>query len=313
MKRDLLMNLFSAGLNTVIGQKALDAGYNLTKLRTATKADLDKVFYPNEVKEIRDCLQRAEIDENVIKELVEKCNWSCCVCWKYDELLPVILHHIEEHSQGGKDTYENLVVLCLNHHGYAHSKWEISRSPLPPEKIRELKAAFEKAIAEFKAGKRPAPGREGDGKDSASKSDFQALKDIAGFCNRPAFWRHFDREGSMDDFLQAMTDVLRTLNTGVMKTREGDEIGRTKDNRQFSNPHWQERMVVFAGQIDSIIEWLQIAMRDNEVQVLPSGWYHFRPGSTLPDEMDLLRQTAAMGLNKVLEEAGIPPIRGPRR
>src|SRR5580700_5977739 len=157
MSRNLLVKIVAAGLDTDTAQKAIDAGWNLTKLRAATKKALDATFTEEQVERIRIALQRKEIDDQVVSELVEKCWWSCCICWNLDDRPPVIIHHITEHSKTADDSYANLVILCLNHHGVAHSRWEISRHPLPVALIRTKKAAFETALAEFKAGKRTAP------------------------------------------------------------------------------------------------------------------------------------------------------------
>jgi hypothetical protein len=42
MSRDPLVNIVAAGLDTGTAQKALDAGWNLTKLRAATKKELEE-------------------------------------------------------------------------------------------------------------------------------------------------------------------------------------------------------------------------------------------------------------------------------
>lgn len=311
MSRDLLLNIVAAGLDTGTAQKALDAGWNLTKLRAATKKELEAVFYTGEVERIRAALQRKEIDEKVVRELIEKCDWSCCMCWNLDKRDPIILHHIVEHAKTADDSYANLAVLCLNHHGTAHSSWQISRHPLPPDLIRMRKAEFETALAEFKIGKRAAPGREGDGSDPTSHSDVEALRQIAGFLSRPAVYRRFQTEGNMQDFLTAMDDVMRTLNTGVMKTREGYDVGRTKSVRQFSNPHWRERMELLARELDAISERVQMAIRLKELMVnADTGFYCFE-NPFLADEIDTARHSAVRLLNGVLTEAGIDRIRGP--
>jgi hypothetical protein len=310
MSRDLLTNLVAAGLDTGLAQKALEAGFNLTKLRSATKKDLEPHFYSGEVERIRDALQRAEIDPVVLQQLVEKCDWACCACWNIDERNPVIVHHIVEHAKRGDDAYENLVVLCLNHHGMAHSIWTICRHPLSPEFIKTRKMDFEKAIAEFKAGKRVAPGREG-GTGPDSTTDVDALGAIAGFLSRPAISRPFAGEGNMTEFLTAMADVIRTLNTGIMKTREGDEIGRTKPSRQFANLRWREKMALLSDQFDGIASRVQMAIRQGELNINPdTGWYNF-VNPTLPGEIDAARHSAIALLNGVLGEAGIGRVRGP--
>jgi hypothetical protein len=155
-----VLNLLGVGLNSELAQKAVAAGYTLTKLRRAPKSELAQHFDDKELDLISEAVKRKRIPANILQRLIEECSWKCCVCWKHREEPPVIIHHIEEHSKTRDDSYDNLVVLCLNHHGLAHSKWEISRHPLPPELIRTQKREWIEALADFKAGRRPAPGDE---------------------------------------------------------------------------------------------------------------------------------------------------------
>jgi hypothetical protein len=307
----LIQKMLAAGLDSALAEKAFAAGFTLTKLRNATKKALEAHFYQGEVERIRERLQRKPIDEAVIRELVDKCDWSCCVCWKVDERQPIIIHHIEEHSKTADDSYANLVVLCLNCHGKAHSRWEISRHPVDAVFIKSRKAEFEKAIAEFKAGSRAAPGREGDRSDPASHTDVEALRRLADFLSRPAVFKRFDNEGNMMEFLTAMADISRAMNTGILKTRDGDELGRTKHVRNFSNPQWRERLDLVNQQFDAIRTRVQLAIRGGELDVNPqTGWYCFH-NRHLPLEIDAVRRAAAMLFNTILHQAGIEPIRAP--
>ncbi|HLN30052.1 MAG TPA: HNH endonuclease signature motif containing protein [Gemmataceae bacterium] len=312
MKRDeLIRNILAAGLDSGLAGKALDARFTLAKLRTATKKDLEPHFNQIEIDRIRDRLQRKPIDEDVIRQLVEKCDWSCCVCWDLEDRQPIIIHHIEEHAKGGDDTYENLVVLCLSCHGTAHSRWDISQHPLHPKLIRSRKADFEKAIAEFKAGRRAAPGREGDGSDATSQSDVEALKHLADFLSRPAVFRPFRVEGNMMDFLAAMADISKAMNAGILRTREGDDVGRIKKVRRYSNPHWRERLDLVSQQFDSIRSRVEVAIRDKELSVdTTTGSYCFN-NAMLADEIDAMRHAVVSLFNSVLRQAGIDSIRGP--
>ena len=45
---------------------------------------------------------------------------TCCIC--RDKNQAVIVHPIEEYSVSRSHAEDNLVVLCLNHHGAAHTK-----------------------------------------------------------------------------------------------------------------------------------------------------------------------------------------------
>ncbi len=56
----------------------------------------------------------------------------------------------------------------------------------------------------------------------------------------------FELEGNMCHFLKAITDIIRALNTGILKTREEDEISRTKPRGMFSNPNWRQKLDIIA-------------------------------------------------------------------
>lgn len=312
MRRDpLLRNMLSAGLDSVSAEKALDAGFNLTSLRAATKTELLTALQRWEVERVQQLLQRAPIADDVVQRLIEACDWACSLCWNIDELRPIIIHHIEEHAKGGDDSYDNLVILCLNHHGVAHSQWKFSRHPAPSDYIANRRREFEAAIAEFKAGKRAAPGREGNGSDPRSQSDVAALKIIAQFLSRPAVFRPFEIEGNMHDFLVAMSDVIRALNTGVLKTREGDDLGRVKPVRQFSNPEWSERLDLVCRQFDTLRARVEFAIRQGELQVRPESGFYVLNNRDLTTEIDAMRWSAVSMLNPILRQANIPPLRGP--
>ncbi len=312
MKRSgLLKNLLAAGLDSALAEKAIDAGLKLSDLRTATKKSLESVFADWEVKEIQKSLQRQPIPDDVIEELIDRCDWSCCLCWNVDAQIPIIVHHLEEHAKGGDDSYGNLVVLCLNHHAVAHSKWEISRHPAPVDYIKKRKSDFEAAIAAFKSGTRSAPGREGDASTPETQSDVDALKRIAGFLNRPAVFRPFRVEGNMSDFLAEMSNVILALNAGRLKTRHGDELGDIKPYSQFSNPQWRERMELVRNQFDTLRARVEVAIRQGELHVRAEDGFYCFENPDLPHEIDAMRRTVVSMLNNVFMQANIPPIRAP--
>jgi hypothetical protein len=313
MRRDkAIANMLGAGLDSDLAEHAVNAGYSLTDLRNATLSALQQTLGSWRANKIRETLARTPIDGAVVLELIERCDWSCCVCWNIDDRSPVILHHLEEHARGGDDTYGNLVVLCLNHHALAHSRWDISRHPTPTGFLRERKENFEAAVAAFKRGERPAPGREGTSTHPAGQLDVEALRQIAQFLDRPAVFRPFEQEGNMHDFLAAMEEVIKALNTGYLQTREGDGFRRTQAIREFSNPEWQEKLLLVRDQLDITRARVETAIRKGDLLVHPDGFYVFR-NRQLPEEIDSMRRTAVLILNGVLSEAGIPPVKPPQR
>ena len=157
-KREL--RLVAAGFDTTLASRLIAAGFTLAKLKTSTKSDLSHLFTSAEVNQILDTAKRKPIPDETVRRLVRSCDWKCCMCGDYRKESPVILHHIVEHAKTRDDSYNNLVVLCLDHHAKAHSRWDISRSPYSADVIRNKKRDWVKALKEFKAGKRPAPGNE---------------------------------------------------------------------------------------------------------------------------------------------------------
>jgi len=312
MRRDLVIsNMLGAGLDSRIAEKAADAKLTLTDLRHKPAKELRTHFADHEVKAIVDSVKRKPFEDAVVLELIDKCDWACCLCWNLDNRVPIIIHHMREHSISADDSYDNLVVLCLNHHAIAHSKWEISQAPATPEYIRNRKKEFEIAIAAFKEGKRAAPGREGDGSTPETQSDVQSLKRIGEFMNRPAMFRRMEQEGNMRDFQAEMTNVIRALSIGKLETRQGDRLGEVKPILSFSNPQWRDRLVLLRNEIDNLRMRLEIAIRDGDLHISPAGDFYCFNNRDLPHEIDDMKRASAALLNSVLIQAGLPEIRGP--
>ncbi len=155
-----LINLMAYGIAKDLAQKAVDAGYNLTKIRAASKSDLTDHFADDEADMLKRQIERQPISDDVVERLVNECHWRCCVCFNYDNLLPVVVHHIEEHARTQNNSYENLVVLCPNHHALAHTQSTLGQGPLTAELLRRQKSSFIERIAQMVAGTNVAPGRE---------------------------------------------------------------------------------------------------------------------------------------------------------
>lgn len=153
-------NLLAAGLSDDLANRAIEQRISLSKLRRYTNEELSKDFSDEEIRFIRDRLQRKKIPARIVFRLLDESNGKCCVCWDYYSDSPVIFHHITEHSKTADDTYENLVVLCLNCHDRAHRNQGLSRSRLLPEIIRKRKLEWVGAVAQHRNGERPPPGYE---------------------------------------------------------------------------------------------------------------------------------------------------------
>jgi hypothetical protein len=313
-KDDEQIKLISAGLSSEIARKAAKKGYTIEKLNTLSQKELTQLFgYVEEGavegSSISEAVKRKPISPETVKKLVSESDWKCCMCWDISEETPVIIHHINLHSKTNDDSYENLVVLCPNHHALAHSSWKISRHPLPPELLKERKKNWTQAIAEFKKGLRPAPTKNSPNKDVFSQSDRDTLNRLRMFLDRPAIHQPFDLEGNMADFLKAITDVIQALNTGILETRKGVEICRTKPRSMLSNPKWMEKLDLITSRFEDLRTRFEIAVRNNELIFRPDGFYAFH-NRELPNEIDSMRASIVLMFNELLQEAELPPLKG---
>ncbi len=123
-------------------------------------ASVEPVFTSEEIAELQKSKARREIPKRTVVRLIDECSFRCCLCWNVDADVGVVIHHIRPHATEPDDSYENLVILCTDHHVKVHTSWQLARHPYPPYLLVRRKAEFVAAIAEFKAGRRVGPGRE---------------------------------------------------------------------------------------------------------------------------------------------------------
>ena len=128
-----------------------------------TQNDWDNHFAAGEIEAINQAKSRKAIPTATVRRLIEECDFKCSLCWRFDSDDGVVIHHIKEHTEVPDDRFENLVLLCPNHHSKVHTTWQLARHPFPPELIVRRKEEFIAAISAFRRGTRSAPGRETEG------------------------------------------------------------------------------------------------------------------------------------------------------
>jgi len=92
---------------------------------------------------VKQLIKRKPINEQVMQELLENSNFSCCLCKKPT---PFIIHHIIDHAATQDNTYENLAVLCLLHHDEAHKKGKALTRKITSKQIQIAKINWEKDV-----------------------------------------------------------------------------------------------------------------------------------------------------------------------
>ena len=90
--------------------------------------------------------------------------------------------------------------------------------------------------------------------------------------DRPAFRDDIRQEGHMEDFDKAIEDTIIALNTGVLRTRNGDIIKQAEGKAFVQNPEWREKLYNVVDILTAIRRRLQVAECDHASVFLLSSW-----------------------------------------
>lgn len=131
--------LLGYGLDSMRAQALLEAGYTVARLQQKRTDDLVGLDVPFEVAARLRAGGRPPVPAATVFRLLFESRGVCCVC--REPRAPVVLHHLVEWSSGGGHDEVNLVVVCLNHHGEAHSQHSMSQN-LDAARLREAKARW---------------------------------------------------------------------------------------------------------------------------------------------------------------------------
>ena len=124
-------------------------GISTTTFKQTSKKNLiSKYNIPQiQVDFVKHCLTREPIAEHTLQTLLERSNFTCCLC-KGTKSNSYIIHHIEEYSKSQDNSYYNLAVLCPNDHDEAHKQGKSLTNKITPDNIRKAKEKWAKAVKE---------------------------------------------------------------------------------------------------------------------------------------------------------------------
>lgn len=138
--------LMRRGFDSETANRLARAGYSLSFLKSLDTNRLQALKISEEL--IKALLKepRPPIPPEILNEVLSVSRMTCCVC--RDRSQGIIVHHIREFSDSRSHAEENLVVLCLNHHGEAHTKRELQLN-LTPARLCELKSRWLKDVKQY--------------------------------------------------------------------------------------------------------------------------------------------------------------------
>ncbi|MER8824622.1 restriction endonuclease [Mesorhizobium sp. M0904] len=102
--------------------------------------------------------------------------------------------------------------------------------------------------------------------DFAGLSDMDALAQMAIVFDRPAFRTPFQQECSLHAFRQAIDDTISALNTGIWRTREGDEIRRIPSLHHLRDRHKKTSVSRSVQLVDQLRRAFASGLRDKTIR-----------------------------------------------
>lgn len=134
--------------------------------------------------------------------------------------------------------------------------------------------------------------------------------------DRPAFRDDIRQEGRMEDFDRAIEDTIIALNTGVLRTRDGDIIKQAEGKAFVQNPEWREKLYNVVDILTAIRRRLKVAERDNAYSFYSDngkdGMYCFNDRE-LEEWFNSSREEILKIMSSICSEIGIPELCFPRR
>ncbi|MGA3334387.1 MAG: HNH endonuclease signature motif containing protein [Terracidiphilus sp.] len=136
-------SLVGYGIDTDRAKELVSGGNTITVLKGLNAEQLAVLgIHSVAISNIREA-GRPPIPGETIRRLLMKTQRTCSVCHQVGR--SVAIHHIEAWSKSKNHDEKNLIVLCLNCHGEAHTTRELGKN-LTPELLRDHKRDWEDRV-----------------------------------------------------------------------------------------------------------------------------------------------------------------------
>jgi hypothetical protein len=116
--------LMQRGLSSDVATDLVREGYTLKGLKQMSKEQLHSLNLDELAINKIFAEGRPPIPEKTINKVLYDSRNTCCIC--RDKTKAIIIHHIEPWETSHSHEEENLVVLCLEHHGESHTKHDFT-------------------------------------------------------------------------------------------------------------------------------------------------------------------------------------------
>lgn len=144
--------------------------------------------------------------------------------------------------------------------------------------------------------------------DFPNISDADALQLMAAIFDRPAFRTPFQLESSLPAFQQAIENTIGALNTGVWRTREGDEIRRIPSVHHLRDQSTRAVLEKVVRQVDELRRIFVTRLREGEIRHCGCGQPDcptYMLTHRVADELDEARRRILMTFQSVHASFGV--------
>ena len=149
-----------------------------------------------------------------------------------------------------------------------------------------------------------------------TEQDISLIKFYVQCFDRPAFQDDIRQEGRMEDFDRAIEDTIIALNTGVLRTRDGDIIKQADGKAFVQNPEWREKLYNVVDILTAIRRRLMIAEHDHVYSFYSDngydGMYCFNDRE-LEEWFNSSREEILKIMSSICREIGVHELRFSRR
>lgn len=147
MSSNLARTYVQYGVPSIWAERYSAAGLSATQFRATKLDDLERLYRIDraEAAHVKSCLQRSQIDDDIMNVLLERSAHLCSLCQNIQDQLGYVVHHIVEYAESQDNSYDNLIVLCPSHHDMAHSKSALTRR-LSVDDLRRAKLKWETTV-----------------------------------------------------------------------------------------------------------------------------------------------------------------------
>ena len=145
-----------------------------------------------------------------------------------------------------------------------------------------------------------------------TEQDISLIKFYVQCFDRPAFQDDIRQEGRMEDFDRAIEDTIIALNTGVLRTRDGDIIKQADGKAFVQNPEWRDKLYNVVDILTAIRRRLMIAEHDHVYSFYSDNGYCFNDRE-LEEWFNSSREEILKIMSSICREIGVHELRFSRR